>query len=354
LQEDSAEYRTCRAAAYVKLGQFPQAVEDADAALGISATAHMALHWKGVASFYMSDFEGAKAAFSESLRLAPNAKAPRKLWIRKCDAELSGSTLPLQGVAAEASKATVVGATAAPASAQAQPFAPAQRKTDADPAPAAAPAQGDRSITGRKQIRREWYQNTTHVFITIFAKGVREDSCSSTFNAQDLSLSFPLPNSTDEEYQLNIELFDKVVSENCSVTVSAVKLELSLEKASPGRQWPALEKVEEAAAAQDQPSYPTSNKQKRDWSAIDRDIEEQEKSEKPEGEAALNKLFQEIYGRADDETRRAMNKSFQTSGGTVLSTNWGEVAKADYEGKDRPTAPEGQEWKDWDDNKKTD
>ena len=48
---------------------------------------------------------------------------------------------------------------------------------------------------------------------------------------------------------------------------------------------------------------------------------------------------------ADEETRRAMNKSFQTSGGTVLSTNWGEVKEKDYE-KDR-TAPDGQEWKKW-------
>ena len=34
-----------------------------------------------------------------------------------------------------------------------------------------------------------------------------------------------------------------------------------------------------------------------------------------------------------------MIKSYQTSGGTVLSTNWGEVNDKDYEGKDRPDAP---------------
>ena len=40
-----------------------------------------------------------------------------------------------------------------------------------------------------------------------------------------------------------------------------------------------------------------------------------------------------------------MIKSFQTSGGTVLSTDWGDVSKKDYEGKDRPDAPAGQEWR---------
>ena len=40
-----------------------------------------------------------------------------------------------------------------------------------------------------------------------------------------------------------------------------------------------------------------------------------------------------------------MLKSFQTSNGTVLSTNWDEVSTKDYEGKDRVSPPKGFQYK---------
>ena len=88
------------------------------------------------------------------------------------------------------------------------------------------------------------------------------------------------------------------------------------------------------------PAYPTSSKKKTNFSQLDKEMDKDLKKDKAEGDA-LNDLFKQIYGRADEATKRAMIKSYQTSGGTVLSTNWQEVASKEYEGKDRPDAPAG-------------
>eukprot|EP00927_Polykrikos_kofoidii_P065646 TRINITY_DN61376_c0_g1_i1.p1 TRINITY_DN61376_c0_g1~~TRINITY_DN61376_c0_g1_i1.p1 ORF type:complete len:415 (-),score=102.36 TRINITY_DN61376_c0_g1_i1:81-1286(-) len=367
LQEDCVEYRACRAAAFLKLGRFAEALEDAEQALKIGPRTYMACYWKGIALFYLGNFSAAKPCFEESLRIAPNARAPRAMWVRKCDAELSGSTLPLGGVAAEVSNRSAGGTEgsarvvapapqAAPAATAAPVQAVAPASAPAAPSPAApAPATSSEAsaaaaaVPARKETRRQWYQNQNSVIVTIFAKGVDEQACKVDFGAQALSLSFPLPGTSDEEYSLELDLGGEIDPEKCRIEVSKVKVEVVLAKRNFGEQWKDLELVKELekVLSPEQPAYPTSSSQKKDWGRIDRDIEEELKNEKPEGDAALNKLFKEIYDRADDDTRRAMNKSFQTSGGTVLSTNWGEVARSDYEGKDRPTPPEGQAWKDW-------
>jgi suppressor of G2 allele of SKP1 len=69
------------------------------------------------------------------------------------------------------------------------------------------------------------------------------------------------------------------------------------------------------------PTQTTTKKLTKDWNKLVTEEEE----EKPEGEAGLNALFQQIYSNADPDTKRAMMKSFVESNGTCLSTNWSEI-----------------------------
>ena len=86
-------------------------------------------------------------------------------------------------------------------------------------------------------------------------------------------------------------------------------------------------------------SYPSSRQREVDWDALEKEAEEEAEADKPQGDAALQKLFRQIYANADEDTRRAMNKSFQESNGTVLSTNWTEVGTGKVECK----PPDGME-----------
>ncbi|CAI9578285.1 unnamed protein product [Staurois parvus] len=87
--------------------------------------------------------------------------------------------------------------------------------------------------------------------------------------------------------------------------------------------------------------YPTSSHYTRNWDKLVGEIKEEEKTEKLEGDAALNQLFQQIYSDGNDEVKRAMNKSFMESGGTVLSTNWSDVGKRKVD----VNPPDDMEWK---------
>ncbi|KAK2157451.1 hypothetical protein LSH36_191g03036 [Paralvinella palmiformis] len=87
--------------------------------------------------------------------------------------------------------------------------------------------------------------------------------------------------------------------------------------------------------------YPSSSHFNKDWDKLVADIKKEEKNEKLEGDAALNQLFQQIYADGTDEVKRAMNKSFMESGGTVLSTNWQDIAAKKTEVK----PPDGMEYR---------
>lgn len=202
-------------------------------------------------------------------------------------------------------------------------------------------------------IKHDWYQTETQIVIEVRIKGLKADEVKVTFDATSLSVTAKLPDGSGSEYSLEIDLAHPVAPEKCSYKVLGTKLEVRLAKRE-GIRWPKLEgdgsdplapavvNSSSATASANPPKYPCSSG--KDWNKITTDIEKELAEEKEEGEAALNAMFQKIYAGADDDTKKAMNKSFSESGGTVLSTNWKDIGKEKTEVK----PPDGMEYKKWD------
>ena len=162
------------------------------------------------------------------------------------------------------------------------------------------------------------------------------------------------------EYNLELDLAGEVVPAESKYEFLSTKIEIKLKKAVVGLKWPRLEASAAAAAlptamASVAPAAkpPAPYARKKDWNGLEQAVKKEEEEEQLDGEAALQKLFRQIYANATDEQRRAMNKSFVRpasvtrismvadltmtasfvdldgpqveSAGTTLSTNWEDV-----------------------------
>ncbi|XP_049767000.1 protein SGT1 homolog isoform X2 [Schistocerca cancellata] len=201
------------------------------------------------------------------------------------------------------------------------------------------------------KFTHDWYQTETHVVVAILFKNTKFESKSVKveYGERMLSVTAKLENGAD--YNMELDLAHSIVPTQSTHKTFTTKIEIKMKKAADIRwsvlqgqpQYPeaAVAPIPAAILSAGPPKYPSSAPKSKDWDQVAKELDD---NEKPEGEAALNALFQKIYEQGSDEVRRAMNKSFQESGGTVLSTNWGEVAKEKVEVR----APDGLEWRKWD------
>ncbi|KZW02003.1 SGS-domain-containing protein [Exidia glandulosa HHB12029] len=196
--------------------------------------------------------------------------------------------------------------------------------------------------------RHAFYETDEKVTLSIFEKNVDPDKLEIKFEPHKFSYKH------GETVLVLDPLRAAIDTAGSDYTVGKVKVEVRLAKTIAGR-WGTLVSESDAevpapiAAPVSQPVQEAPKKPRKNWDGITTNLLSSEKekttNEDPNagGDAALNGFFQQIYGNADEDTRRAMMKSFVESGGTALSTNWDEVKRAPV--PVRP--PEGQEYKKW-------
>ncbi|KAK3251379.1 Cochaperone protein [Cymbomonas tetramitiformis] len=322
----NAGYYVHRAATHIKLSNFTDALVDSNKALELDPRNSKAYLRKGTACFSLEEYATAKTAFVAGNDCDPSNTF--KTWIRKCEVELEDE----EGDEDEEVVPPVSNAVASSSS-------PPPSIIPEVPVPPPKPA----------KYRHEWYQTMDKVIVSIFAKKMSPENVDFSFTEKDVTVV--IRHADDEDFVFNVSLFGPVIASQCKGSVLTSKVEFSLKKAT-AVQWTALEATGGSTVAQPvnfssttmtKPSYPSSTaaktKKATDWDKLEADLKAEEKDEKLEGDAALNKLFQDIYKNADEDTRRAMNKSYQESNGTVLSTNWKEIGTKETEG----TPPTGME-----------
>ncbi|GKV31237.1 hypothetical protein SLEP1_g39948 [Rubroshorea leprosula] len=330
LNPNNGELYADRAQANIKLNNFTEAVADANKAIELDSSMSKAYFRKGFACKKLEEFQTAKTALEIGASFSPGDSRFINL-IKECDECIAEEAADLSKPTLEKVPEHIVSA---------QDVEPVKELTNQ--VPIETPA--------KPKYRHEFYQKPDEVVVTIFAKKIPQENVTVDYGEQILSVTIDIPG--EDAYDFQPRLFGKIIPDKCRYDVLSTKIEIRLAKAEPIH-WTSLEFSQESAVPQrvivpaattdQRPTYPSSKPKRVDWDRMEADVKKEEKDEKLDGDAALNKFFRDIYRDADEDMRRAMQKSFVESNGTVLSTNWKEVGTKKVEG----SPPDGMEVKKW-------
>ncbi|CAI5451545.1 unnamed protein product [Caenorhabditis angaria] len=179
-----------------------------------------------------------------------------------------------------------------------------------------------------KKPRFDWFQSDLDVVLTILKKNVVLEKCTIHFNDGHLTVK------DDGNVLFEEDLFSDVKHSDFIVQCTPSKVEVKMPKGNRGERWATLTKTSGttpiissplSTVQQQQQTVPSVSFAKKNWDAIEKQALQEEEDESQEGDAAVNKMFQKIYRDASDDVKKAMMKSYQESGGTVLSTNWADI-----------------------------
>lgn len=198
--------------------------------------------------------------------------------------------------------------------------------------------------------RFDFYQTDTVVSLSVFVRSASTETLQVDIAERSINVK-ATSSTTGSEFVLRIDpLFAQVDPSSSSYKVLSTKIDVILHKAQPGVRWSQLQggSSSEAVISASTPSYAASQaaeakpkspapRARSKWDTFNPDADDDtnptgstaadQGTEKAAQEADINQFFQKLYADADDDTKRAMMKSYQESGGTTLSTDWNKVGK---------------------------
>ncbi|KAF2467860.1 SGS-domain-containing protein [Lindgomyces ingoldianus] len=222
--------------------------------------------------------------------------------------------------------------------------------------------------TPANKIKHDWYQSNENVTFTLLAKGVSQSEAKVEIDKDSLNISFPIKDSSDFNYSLD-PFYAPVDPSQSTFRITPTKIEVTLKKATPGIKWHALEGDHDPSDPSEHktsipshilapktneqpPAYPTSSRKGvKDWDKVAKDLTAKKTTPGEDGDDygdlddfdgdETTRFFKHLYKGADPDQQRAMMKSYQESGGTVLSTDWSNVGSKTV----GPEPPDGMEAK---------
>jgi suppressor of G2 allele of SKP1 len=358
----AVKYYVGRSTAYQRAQKFPEALADAEIAVVLAhkrATRELikdAQFRRALALFFLEKYGDAEFVLNIVKKLDEKEKM-LPIWSMKVAAKLKD--LPEDD---EKRKVTVkdvpdVEVPSAPAAAAVKPAKSETVETKKTEKAVEAPKPV--VPTPANKIKHDWYQSNDSVTVNILAKGAPKDATVVEFEKDSLSVSFPITDSTSEYHFSADPLYASIDPSQSKFRVTPNKVEITLKKAAQGVKWHTLEgldrKVEPSAdetktaipshvltskpAQESAPAYPTSSKSgAKNWDKLaTEDLDDKDDMDGDE----TSHFFKQLYKGATPEQQRAMMKSYQESGGTVLSTDWSNVGSKTIV----PEPPEGMEAK---------
>lgn len=315
LEKSLLRLRCAQAQALLSATLYDQVITVSDLALRLSDTDPTAWYLKASALYHLRRYPLAKSAFNSAAAFESDlsVKTSYMDWASRCDNPVGDTDEPAVIPTAKSENAS----------------------GDREHLMATEQSSGSASSKPVDNTRLQWYQSNTHVNIDIFAKNVIRAESEVLFSEKCLSIRLHRPDVPD--YVMDTQLAESIDAAQSTWSMSRFKVEIRLKKSVPAISWKTLDNEANVvsaaieAKANSMRRLDETKARQRGWDKVT----ESELKDYKEDDSSMA-LFKAIYQDADDDTRRAMSKSYSESGGQVLSTDWAEVKKKKvvYEGSD--------------------